>query len=380
MIKNYGQLSLEILGGQSFYDSIVSKDNKWRKFKEHLDFSFVNELLADKYCIDYGRPAKDPVLMFKLEFIKHHENFSDSELMDNVNVNMALKYFLGMEPWETVGHSTSMTKFRKLRLNDEETLEKILSEIFRQARSKGLIKSKTLIVDATHTRSAHEAKLPIEILRELGKNLRKKIYRAFPELKGQVPQKPHPTASLEEESEYMENLLKFARLHPDKPGSVAKEIASAEALLKESRFKEIHSIHDPEARVGYKGADAPFHGYKTHIAMTDERMISAIEVTTGEVSDGKYLGSLIEKTEGRGMEIDELLADAAYSGKDNLELLESKSIAAYAPLNPAVSNGSRKENTGFEYNKDADMMRCPAGRLSFKKARQGKKGDKKTRP
>lgn len=60
---------------------------------------------------------------------------------------------------------SSMTNFRTLRLNNKEILEELLYEIVSQAIKKGLIKSTTLIMDATHTRSQYSIKTPLEILR-----------------------------------------------------------------------------------------------------------------------------------------------------------------------------------------------------------------------
>ena len=44
---------------------------------------------------------------------------------------------------------------------------------------------------------------------------------------------------------------------------------------------------DQDARIGHKTADTAFFGYKTHIAMTPERIITAAVVTSGEKADGK---------------------------------------------------------------------------------------------
>lgn len=44
-----------------------------------------------------------------------------------------------------------------------------------------------------------------------------------------------------------------------------------------------------EARIGHKSADSSFYGYKEHFAMTDERIITACVVTSGEKSDGPVL-------------------------------------------------------------------------------------------
>lgn len=53
--------------------------------------------------------------------------------------------------------------------------------------------------------------------------------------------------------------------------------------------------------------------------------------------------------------------------------MEKEDITAVTPLNPIVLNGGKRETEGFEYNKDAGQMRCPAGYLSLRKARTGKK-------
>ena len=59
---------------------------------------------------------------------------------------------------------------------------------------------------------------------------------------------------------------------------------------------ELSYSNDQDARIGHKSADYSFFGYKTHIAMTEERLITAAIITTGEKHDGKYLQKLIEKS------------------------------------------------------------------------------------
>ena len=152
MIKNYGQLNLNLTDTHPLYEVIIDEKNKWRKFKENIDFSFVNILLSNKYSINYGRPT-NPEFFFKLSFIKMVDNLSDEQLVQQAKVNMAYKYFLGLNPEDSICHSSALTKFRKMRLNDEDILKELLNEVIRQAREKGLIKSKTLIMDATHTKS-----------------------------------------------------------------------------------------------------------------------------------------------------------------------------------------------------------------------------------
>lgn len=75
-------------------------------------------------------------------------------------------------------------------------------------------------------------------------------------------------------------------------------------LLKETledHQEQLHLSNDPDARVGHKTADSSFFGYKTHLAMSEERIITAAVITTGEKNDGKQLDTLIEKSLNTGM-------------------------------------------------------------------------------
>ena len=128
--------------------------------------------------------------------------------------------------------------------------------------------------------------------------------------------------------------------------------------------------HDQEARIGHKSAETSFLGYKTHIAMSPERIITAATITTGEKADGKQLPALLQKTEDNGLEIDTIIGDAAYSGKDNLIMAKEKDIAVVAKLNEMITRGhivkKHPLDDQFTYNKDADRYTCPLGILSAK--------------
>ncbi|MBP1044641.1 transposase, partial [Vagococcus sp. BWB3-3] len=283
------------------------------------------------------------------------------------------KYFLGLAPEDNVIHPTTLTKFRRLRLKNEDFLDQLISKSIEIAIQKGVITSNTIIIDATHTKSAYNAKSPIELLRERSKNLRKKVYQIDDTLKEKLPKK-YTGSELTDELAYSNELLQLLEKEP-KVASIPgiKERMNLLEETIEDDLEHIKSTVDHDAKIGHKTADTAFFGYKTHIAMDDNRLITAAVVTTGEKSDGKYFTELIEKTEQNGIAVKTVLGDAAYSGKDNLSYAKKKRIKLVAKLNPNVSKGGRKDSDGFMFNKDADMMVCPAGELAVRKARQGKK-------
>ena len=56
-----------------------------------------------------------------------------------------------------------------------------------------------------------------------------------------------------------------------------------------------------------------------------------------------------------------------------IQLAEQENIKLVAKLNPSVTQGYRKKEDEFQFNKDAGMYVCPAGHIAIRKARQGKK-------
>jgi len=80
--------------------------------------------------------------------------------------------------------------------------------------------------------------------------------------------------------------------------------------------------------------------------MSEERIITAAVITTGEKNDGKRLETLIEKSIKAG--IDTIIA--AYSEKGNIIYTNEKDMKLVAKLNPSVSQRLRKKEEEYEFN------------------------------
>ena len=65
------------------------------------------------------------------------------------------------------------------------------------------------------------------------------------------------------------------------------------------------------------------------------------------------------------MTVNEVIADTAYSTLENLKDAQSNDYKLISKLNPCIIKGTRSED-GFIFNKDADIMQCPAGHLAIK--------------
>ena len=129
----------------SLYDKIISKDNFLRKLKENIDFSFVNKLVEKEYSEKYGRPAKEPEMMYKLLFLEIKDSLSDREVIRRAETDMAYKYFLDLNPEDNVPSYSLLSVFRNTKIKDERILEEMLQETVKQAIEKGIIKMEDLI-------------------------------------------------------------------------------------------------------------------------------------------------------------------------------------------------------------------------------------------
>lgn len=356
------------------YDIVVPQDNMLRRIKDLVDFSFIYEELKNKYCHDNGRNAIDPIRMFKYLFLKTIHDVSDVDIVERSKYDMSFKYFLDMVPEEAVIDSSSLTKFRKLRIKDMNLLDMLVNKTVEIAIEKEIINSKSIIVDATHTKSRYNQMKPKEILMDRSKNLRKSIYKINERMKEKFPSKPTNDV-LEDELAYSQKLIEVI----EKEDTLLEypKVKEQLNLLKETvadDIEQLQSMSDPDAKVGHKTADSSFFGYKTHLAMSEERIITAATITTGEKSDGKELQTLIEKSKNAGMEVDTVIGDTAYSEKDNIEYSKENGIKLVSKLNPLITQGARKKEDEFEFNKDAGLYVCKAGHMATRKARQGKKG------
>ena len=357
----------------SLYDLIVPQDNLLRKINELIDFSFIYDELLDKYCTTNGRTAESPVRMFKYLLLKTIYSVSDVDVVERSRFDMSFKYFLEMTPEESVINPSSLTKFRKLRLKDTDLLNLLIGKTVSIAVEKGIIKSKSIIVDATHTLSRSNPFSAIDVLRERSKLLRKTVYLFDDQFKEHMPEK-NTTNELEKELVYSKELER--RIAEEQTLSSIPAVKEKLNLLKETIEDTQENFilsKDTDAKTGHKSADSSFFGYKTHIAMTEERIITAAVVTSGEKGDGPELPKLLEISQANGIEVDAIIGDAAYAGKENLKLTREQNIQIVAKLNSTITQGNRKDEDKFDYNKDADMVVCPAGHMAIRKARQGKK-------
>lgn len=241
-------------------------------------------------------------------------------MIQEAQVNLAYKWFIGVNPEDALPDASQLSRFRNHRLGVNQVAD-VLKQVVGQCIDKGLIKSKTIIMDATHTHAATQRQQPLNVLREAAKRLFRVVVKRHPKLEKKLPPLPKVKSEQEDAEKVMLRYLAelgqtVEELLPDHEGAISDKLHIAKEIVEDERLlanKGIRSAVDPDARFGWKSRTKSFFGYKEHLAMTEEEFITAVEVTPGTSDDGKQLTTLLAQTKVNGIVVEEIIADTAYS-------------------------------------------------------------------
>ena len=76
-----------------------------------LELSFVHDAVRDRYCQDNGRPSTDPKVVLRLFLLQAIKNIrSVRELMNEVQVNLAYRWFIGYDLQEKLPDHSTLSK------------------------------------------------------------------------------------------------------------------------------------------------------------------------------------------------------------------------------------------------------------------------------
>jgi IS5 family transposase len=370
--------------GSYLYDRIVPVDHLLRKINQVVDFSFIGQVLNDRYHPDIGRPAEAPEFMLRLCLLQYIYGDSDRQVVENARLNLAYKYFLGLAVDAEVPDYTTVSHFRAQRLG-EDKFKAILDQIIRQCIDKGLVKGNRQIIDSTHIRANISVSSIAGLVRKCRENVLKTIEKqdarvaeslGLTDLRNDGKVKfASAEDGLQKEIEAAGELLdgvtaelRAKRVSPTEElkkdlGLLEKAVVDREEDAKDKLVSPV----DPDARQGKK-ASTTWPGYKAHIVMEEETgIITGVETTPANATDGSQLKPLLrDQKETFSVIPQELTADKAYDWGENLEALDSNHTIANIALSQQVNHRNAGYFTvdDFLYDPENNKLMCPAGHIS----------------
>lgn len=140
-------------------DQLVPENHLVRKLDAAVDFSFIYDMVKDKYCEDNGRPSIDPVVLFKIAVIQYVFGIkSMRQTISEIETNIAYRWFLGFGLSQSIPHFTTFGKNYARRYKDSDVFEQIFARILESIIEAGFIKADAVFIDATHVKASANKK------------------------------------------------------------------------------------------------------------------------------------------------------------------------------------------------------------------------------
>lgn len=310
-------------------ESLVPEGHLLRRIDAFIDFEFIRDKVKHLYCIDNGRPATDPVVLFKLLFIGYLYGIrSERQLVKEVQVNVAYRWFLGFSLTDKIPDASTISQNRRRRFVGTPIYQEIFDHIVEQAREAGMVTGRVLYTDSTHLKaSANKNRFDVKEVEVAPKSYLEAL-----------------DAAVDEDRE-----------SHGKPPLKAKDDKSKTKQSKVSRT-------DKDA--GYMVREGKPKGffYLDHRTVDGAHgIITDSYASPGNVHDTRpYLDRLDRQCERFGFEVDAVGLDAGYNSAAICQGLEERDIygvIGYRRPNHKVGYFYKRD---YVYDAEADVYICPA--------------------
>jgi transposase len=369
----------QLLSSNKIYEGLIEDDDVFEKILKVFDFSFIYDEVEHLYCADNGRPAEDPVTLYKSTLVQRLKGLSDPEMEYVARYDIRIKHFLGI-PIQDYGFDYSTLSLFRKRLGPE-LFERIFQKILTQIVKLGIIKNpKQQFLDSMPV-LAHAALPSVTcliyqgvkaVMNSLNEELKKQIYEKteLTDDKLTYYTKAHPLFRMEKagrESAF-EKAVNRAReiiCFLELQNYTSKELELLKQILNENVNEEnkliqtekpIKTLVDKEAKLGHKTKEDLIFGYKNHAAVTEEGIVTAVEVTSAAEKDDKQVDKIIPKQEEVNLKPDEMDADSGYGYIETFKTANGLGVKLNAPFRGL----DEKELSTYEleYDEQENTLTC----------------------
>ena len=320
-------------------NDMVPETHLLRKIHSLVDFSFVYEQLEGVYCIGNGRPSIDPVVLIKMLLIGFLYGIpSERRIVEEVQVNMAYRWFLGLDIFDKVPDHSTISQNRRRRFNGTVLFRTFFEQIVQQCIDRGLVDGKLILTDSTHVKANASRKS------EYKKTIKTLAYDYIKEL------------------DYYETEERIALETKGLIPKAKKKNVSGEKYKTETITR---SKTDPDS--GYykrKGKPLGMHYLSHETVDASKGIIIDVHTTPGNVPDSKpYIERIDHIRDTIGIRIESACADSSYDAGLIHQQLYERGIDFFTPEPTEQKRGTAFfQKDSFTYDEKHDCYICPAGK------------------
>lgn len=361
--------------------SRVPEHNFYRRLKAQLDLDFIRKHTRSYYGTE-GQCSIDPVVFFKLILVGYLENVnSDRKIIDHCTMRLDIMYFLGYDIDEELPWHSTLSRTRQLY--GEEVFRSLFKEVLRLCISKGMVSGKRQAADSAYIKanasmdSIAEKALTDDIMNDAETYAGELDQQDERQDKQKQTVSPQKKQEVELHHKWKEVEYKNQhKLRRNKEGEVDEHgnLIRPKYLSNHTHY----STTDPDARIAVKpGKPRQFNYSAQTVVDTASHVITNIVADYSDKRDSQSLPLAISQAKAQlqenGLQMQEVLADAAYSSGESLQYLEENNLTGYIP-NFGQYKPTRE---GFTYNSEKDQYQCTQGHkatLPYRKTITDSKG------
>ena len=100
-------------------DDMVPQNHMLRFIDKAIEWTFIYDLVEEKYCPDNGIPSMYPVMLIKIPFVQYLYGIKRMrQTIREIEVNVAYRWFLGLDMLDPVPHFPTFGKNYTRRFKD----------------------------------------------------------------------------------------------------------------------------------------------------------------------------------------------------------------------------------------------------------------------
>ena len=323
----------------STLDDLVPQDHLVRTLEATIDWKFIYPLVKPLYS-DMGRCSIDPVVLFKMLFINYTFGINSMrKTCEEIKVNIAYRWFLGISVYEPVPNYSTWSKNYQRRYKDSEIFDQIFNYIIKHGIDNGFIDTTTVFGDGTHRKAnANSRKATDKEVEIVTKAYEKELLDEINEDRTKNGKKP------------FESLTKKEYAFNEESG---EEIE----LKKTKHIKE--STTDPECGLFHKGEKQKCFAY-THMSICDKHgYVLFNKVAPGNMHDSTIFSEIYDELIHRYENIKNVCLDAGFVTSPICHQILSSDRVPFLPYKrPMTQKGFFKKHE-YVYDEHLDIYICP---------------------
>lgn len=314
-------------------DEMVPQNHLLRNVERAIDFSFIYDLVKEKYSEDKGRPSIDPVTLIKIVIIQYLYGIkSMRQTIKEIEVNVAYRWFLGLTMYDEVPHFSTFGKNYTRRFKDTDLFEQIFVKILEECFRCNFVDPSIAYIDGTHIKAHANKKKSIKA------KVKKEVLFYEEELKKEIDidRKEHGKKPLKDKDD------------DDNDGT-------------EEQMEIKESLTDPESGLFHKGEHKEVFAYVSQTACDKHGWVLGYTVHRGNEHDSRNFLGIYKKITALGSNI--IVADAAYKTPAIARLIiEDNKTPVFPYKRPYTKDGFFRKYE-YVYDEYYDCYICPNNQI-----------------